>query len=189
MALLRRNRRAGLTVLALTALVAGAPPSLLPEVLAASAPALVNTQSVYAAFTVNLTRFISWPDGTFSGPQAPLIIGTFPRDPINEALDAAVNGERVEGHPVETMRIQSLDDLTKCHVVFLSRGSTRPGVLARLANKPILTVSDADGFLELGGHVRFVPQATGTRLRMSVPNLKASGLESRAQLLRLAAAQ
>jgi hypothetical protein len=73
-------------------------------------------------------------------------------------------------------------------VVYLSRGLARPAVLARLANRPILTVSDAEGFLELGGHVRFVAQSTGTRLRMSVPNLKASGLESRAQLLRLAAA-
>lgn len=159
-------------------------------VLAASAPSrLVNTQAVYAAFTLNLTRFITWPEGTFASPTAPLIIGTFPRDPINEHLDAAVQGEKVDHHPVTTMRIESLDDLARCHVVFLSRGvATRPAVLSRLANKPILAVSDADGFLELGGHVRFVPQPSGTRLRISAENLRASGLASRAQLLRLASA-
>lgn len=183
---LKRNgwtRVAAWAALALLA-VTGAPWASRAQ---AAEPALANTQAVYAAFTLNLLRFITWPEGTFPSADAPFVIGTFPRDPVNEALDEAVKGEKVETHPVTTMRIQSLDDVAKCHVIFLSRGLTRPAVLARVANKPILTVSDADSFLELGGHVRFVPQPSGTRLRMSVPNLKASGLESRAQLLRLAA--
>lgn len=153
-----------------------------------ASPALVSTPAIYAAFTLNLTRFISWPDGTFSSRTAPFVIGTFPRDPINDALDDAAKGEMVEGHAIRTMRIQSLDDLGKCQVVFLSKGNaTRPAVLARLAHKPILSVSDADGFLDLGGHVRFVSQPPHTKLQVSPENLKASGLESRSQLLRLAA--
>jgi hypothetical protein len=99
-----------------------------------------------------------------------------------------VQGEAVNGHPVQTMRIQSLDDLAKCHAVFVSRGNNRQAaVIERCAHKPILVIGDADGFLELGGHVRFVALPPHTRLRISVDNLKASSLECRAQLLRLAA--
>lgn len=148
---------------------------------------LANTQAVYAAFTLNLTRFITWPEGTFVQADTPLVIGTFPRDPINPQLDEAVRGEKVGGHPIQAVRVQSYDDLEKCHVLFLSRAiPNRPAVLARVARRPVLTISDADGFLELGGHVRFVAQTPHTRLRISPENLKASGLESRAQLLRLA---
>jgi hypothetical protein len=137
---------------------------------------------------VNLTRFVSWPEGWFSRRDAPIVIGSFPRDAINDALDDAVKGESVEGHPLRTMRIQSLDDLTKCHVVFLSKNNaTRPAVLARVAHKPVLTVSDAEGFLELGGHVRFEARPPHILPRISAENLKASGLEARSQLLRLAA--
>jgi hypothetical protein len=151
--------------------------------------ALVDTHAVYAAFTVNLTRFVTWPEGTFANRDAPIVIGSFPRDAINPALDDAVKGESVEGHPLRTMRIQSLDDLAKCQVVFLSKSNaTRPAVLARVEHKPVLTVSDADGFLELGGHVWFESRPPHTRPRISAENLKASGLEVRSQLLRLASA-
>src|SRR4051812_49412650 len=56
---------------------------------AGAAPTVVTTPAIYAAFTLNLTRFITWPEGAFPSKTAPLVIGTFPRDPINDALDEA----------------------------------------------------------------------------------------------------
>jgi hypothetical protein len=86
------------------------------------------------------------------------------------------------------LRIRSLDDLVKCHLVYLSKNyASRPGVLARVARRPVLTVSDASGFLEQGGHVWFEGQALQIVPRISLENLRQSGLEGRAQLLRLAA--
>lgn len=156
---------------------------------AAAAPApLVSTQAVYAAFTLNLTRFVTWPDALFTEPTSALVIGTFPRDLINEHLDAIAAKETFNGRPIRTLRLQSLDDVAKCHVVFVSGNNPRQAaVLERAAGKPILTIGDSDGFLALGGHVRFIPQPPHTRLRISVPNLRASGLTGRSQLLRLAA--
>lgn len=155
---------------------------------APAAPMIVGTRAVHAAFTINLTRFVTWPPEAFSAPDAPLLIGTFPRDPINAELDAAVRDEVVAGHPLQTIRLQSFEDVAKCHVVFLSKDETRPARVLRFAvGKPILTISDAEGFLELGGHVRLVPQPPNVRLSISIANLKQSRLEARAQLLRIAA--
>jgi hypothetical protein len=161
---------------------------MLPRTSVGAAAPIVSTQEVHAAFTLNLTRFVTWPETAFKARDDPLVIGTFPRDPINEELDEAARGEVVEGRPIRTMRLQTLDDIAKCHVVFVSKGIGRQRALVeRAAGKPILTISDADGFLELGGHVRFVPGPARTALRISVDNLKASRLEGRAQLLRIAA--
>lgn len=155
---------------------------------AAVSPGLVSTEAVYAAFTLNLLRFVTWPEKVFAAANAPLVIGTFAQDPINAQLDAAARGEAVNGHPVHTIRIESPDDLQRCHAVFLSHSVRREGaVLQGVAGKPILTISDSDRFLERGGHVRFVPQPPRTALRISVENLKGSHLECRAQLLRIAA--
>jgi hypothetical protein len=154
----------------------------------AAAPRTAAPETVFAVFTVNLTRFISWPEGSLGPPGAPLLIGTFPRDPINAQLDAAVRGEMVGDHPLQTVRLHSLDEVDKCRVVFISRGVMNPAaVLARAAHHPILTISDTDAFLTLGGHVRFMIEPPHTRLKVSADNLRASGLEARAQLLRVAA--
>ena len=169
-------------------LAAGWPGRGASPVLAAAPPLVVTTEAVYAAFVINLTRFVSWPAGAFRAADSPLVIGTFPRDALNAELDNAVMGEAVNGHPLQTIRIQSLNDLAKCHVVFISRANNRQAaILARCVAKPILLIGDGDGLLEAGGHVRFVSQPPHTRLRISVGNLKASGLECRAQLLRAAA--
>ncbi len=156
-----------------------------PDVEAASQP--VSKEAVYAAFTVNLTRFISWPASALGPEGSPFLIGTFSRDPINEELDAAVRGENVNGHPLRTIRLHSIEDVRKCHVVFVSGTRADVGaVLAEAENRPILTVSDVEGFLARGGHVRFVPEPNRTGLQVSAVNLRASGLEARAQLLRVA---
>ena len=158
-------------------------------VVATSLPT-ASPEAVYAAFTLNLTRFVTWPEASFPTKDSPLVIGTFPRDPINEELDEAGHGEVVNGRPIRTVRIESLDDLESCHVIFMSHSFSRQAaVLARIANRPILTISDSDAFLMRGGHVRFVPEPPHTKLRISVENLKRSGLECRAQLLRIASAQ
>lgn len=143
--------------------------------------------TLYAAFTLNVARFITWPEGVFASADAPLVIGTSEDDPINAALDHAAALEPVHGRPVRTLRIRGLDDLAACHVVFLSKSTPRqPSILARLRDKPVLTVGDSPGFLELGGHVSFVTRSSRVTLRVSPEHLKASGLEARAQLLRLA---
>lgn len=186
MAILNRMRLAGVWAILLAFAGAG-------EIFAATsttqnAPALVSTPEIYAAFTLNLTRFVTWPEASFADPTAALVIGTFPRDPINEHLDRLSAKEKFNDRPIRTIRLQSLDDVAKCHVIFVPKNHPRQAsVLQRAAGKPILTIGDADGFLELGGHVRFVPQPPHTRLKISVNNLKASGLTGRSQLLRLAA--
>lgn len=187
MAILRRLRQAVAGLVALT-LAAPAPLGAANSPAGAKPRAIVSTQAVYAAFTLNLTRFVSWPESAFAEPEAALMIGTMPRDPINAHLDAAAKLERFNNRPIRTIRIRNMDDVAKCHVIFMPKNHPRQAaVLERAAGKPILTISDAEGFLALGGHVQFVPQPPHTKLKVSVENLKASGLAGRSQLLRLAA--
>lgn len=169
------------------ALVLSGGTTVRPALATASAGPRANAEAVYAAFTVNLTRFITWPESDLGPSGTPFLIGTFPRDPINRELDLAVTGEEVNGHPVRTIRLRDLNDVGRCQVVFVSRGiGNARALLERAEHRPILTVSDADDFLALGGHVRFVPDPPHTRLEISAVNLHASGLQARAQLLRIA---
>jgi len=156
---------------------------------AAAAPSsgVVAQQSVYAAFVVNITRFVLWPETAFRSVDEPIVIGTFERAAINDELDRAVQGERVGARPLKTLRIHSLDDLARCQAVYLEGADPQQNaVLSRIAGRPVLAIGDGDGFLELGGHIRFVPKPPRTQLRIRLANLRSSGLQVRSQLLRLA---
>lgn len=146
-----------------------------------------DRSTVHAAFTLNIARFITWPDDAFASRDAPLVIGTAERDPVNPALDHAAGLEPIHGRPVRTRRIRSLEDLAECHLIFLSEDTPQqPSILARVKDRPVLTIGASPGFLELGGHVAFVTRSSRVALRVSPGHLKSSGLEARAQLLRLA---
>jgi YfiR/HmsC-like len=55
-----------------------------------------------------------------------------------------------------------------------------------LKDRSILTVSDADGFTQRGGIVRFVTQNDHVKLRINVEAAKAAGLTISSKLLRVA---
>src|SRR5207245_11005868 len=61
--------------------------------------------------------------------------------------------ERLRGRPFQVRRYQSVDEIKTCHILFIRRpdGARLEETLARLKNRPILTVSDVDGFAERGG--------------------------------------
>jgi hypothetical protein len=146
-----------------------------------------DRNEIMARFTINLTRFVTWPESAFSDAKAPFVIATYPLDPMFERLVAAAKNETVEGRPIEIIRAQSVDDLLRSQLVFISRPyAARPDVLRRLGCKPILTVSDSEQFIRLGGVVQFDLADKIIVPRVSLENLKAAGLEARAQLLRLA---
>ena len=148
---------------------------------------VVSRDEMHAAFLLNLTHFITWPAGAFPEDDSSLTIGTFARDPINEELASALAAFQSGGRPVRHVRVQSKADIQKCHVVFVSKAlQDRIPLVAEDTGAPVLKVSDADGFLELGGHVSFFPQGTRVGLRISPENLRRTGLVARSQLLRLA---
>ena len=79
-----------------------------------------------------------------------------------------------------------LEEIKSCHVLFISRSeSDRLGeILAGLKGRNILTVSDADGFAQHGGMIRFVTEKNKIRLRINLDAAKAANLTISSKLLR-----
>src|SRR5690348_2486339 len=55
---------------------------------------------IKAAFIYNFAQFVEWPSGAFADAKAPLAIGILGQDPFDGALDRAVSGKTVGGHPM-----------------------------------------------------------------------------------------
>jgi len=143
---------------------------------------------VKAVFLFNFAQFVDWPPEAVPDSQAPLIIGILGGDPFGDFLDATVRGERRGARPFAVHRYQRVDDITRCDTLFISRsaGDAPEEILARLKNRPILTVSDVDRFAERGGMIRFVTDRSRIRLQINPVAAEAAHLTISSKLLRVA---
>jgi hypothetical protein len=172
---------------ALALSVAAGVPNLLAADGATTVQATVDRESAYAAFLLNLIRFVRWPEGAFKSKEDPIVIGTLRQDPLGETLERFVRDETVDARRISVVRVRTLEDLNQCHAVFVSHTEPKrlSALLGHIRGKPVLAVSDLPGFVELGGHVMLDVSLQRVHLRVSVANLNTSHLSASAQLLRL----
>jgi hypothetical protein len=143
---------------------------------------------VKAVFLFNFAQFVDWPSDAFPAADTPLVICILGDDPFGDALDQVVRDERLGGRRFQVRRYRSVDEIKTCHILFISRsGGARPEViLADLKQRPILTVSDADGFAQRGGMIRFVTDRNRIRLQLNLAATEAAHLTISSKLLRVA---
>lgn len=153
----------------------------------ASAPPPSPENAVKAAFLVNFTLFVEWPDRALPGGDAPVTIGVWGENPFGQLLQDIVRERSGKGRPVRIVEVRSVEEASACQVVFLS-GSEEDlrSRLEKLGPQPVLTVGDAPGFLADGGMIRFV--TVGNKVRFEVDDKAAarSELKLSSRLLQLA---
>ena len=143
---------------------------------------------VKAVFLFNFAQFVDWPAAAFPEPGTPIVIGILGNDPFEGFLEQTIRGEQIRGRGFEVRRYHSLEEIKTCHILFISRpeGDRPEAILAGLRKSPILTVSDADGFAERGGMIRFVTDRNHIRLQINVDAAQAANLTISSKLLRVA---
>ena len=159
----------------------------------ASAPADAVAQSsaspeyqLKAVFLFNFAQFVEWPASAFPEPDTPLVIGVLGEDPFGSYLDETVRGETVNARPLEVRRYRGGEEITTCHILFVSRREEArlQGILDSLRGRSVLTVSDADRFATRGGMIRFVSDRSRIRLRINLEATRAADLTLSSKLLR-----
>jgi hypothetical protein len=148
----------------------------------------IKEYEVKAAFLYNFTHFIEWPEQAFTIAKAPFVIGILGEDPFGNVLNEIIAGESVGGHPLVVQRYNSLNDITNCHILFISAKDNEilSSVLSTLKDKSTLTVSDIPDFALKGGMINFFIENNKVRLRINLDRTRASGLTIDSKLLRLA---
>lgn len=143
---------------------------------------------VKAAFLFNFTKFVEWPDGSFGGSQAPIVIGIVGDDPFGDSLPRIVAGQKAQGRSISIVKYRRGDDLRRSHVLFISASERQHSaeILAGLQDASVLTVSDIDGFAEAGGTMEFVMQENRVRFIVNLDAAMQSKLRVSAKLLALA---
>lgn len=150
-----------------------------------------NTTEEYkikAVFLFHFAQFVDWPSNNFTGERVPLVIGVLGEDPFGVYLDQVVAGEAINGHPLEVRRFSRPEDVSDCHILFISgegQGQLRSS-LKVIQDRAVLTVGDSPAFIRAGGMIRFFSQDSKVRLQINPEAARASGLTISSKLLRLA---
>ena len=150
-------------------------------------PSSSREYSVKGAFLYNFAKFVSWPEGAFRDDQIHITLCILGEDPFGDAL-AAVEGKTVTGRKVVIKHCETLDDLDKCHILFISRPEEQnlSKILAKVEDWNTLTVSDIEGFAQRGGIISLITVEKKIRFEINVDAAERSRLKISSKLLRLA---
>jgi len=156
---------------------------------AQSLPYSVQAYKVKAACLYNLAKFVEWP-GEPAGAAGPLVIAVFGADPVGLALERLAWGKTVNGQPLVVRCTDRVEELLPCHILFISSSDKKclGRILQAIGNASVLTVSDMEEFLQLGGAVRLIVEGSTLRFRINIEVTERAGLKISSKLLSLAKA-
>jgi hypothetical protein len=155
--------------------------------LACAANAQSKEYQIKAAFLYNFAQFVDWPSAAFANTNAPFNIGILGDDPFDGSLDATIQDETINGHKIVAIRSQRIEDLKNCQIIFVCKSEKKriAEILTELDSKPILTVSEIDGFAQRGGNINFFLAGTKVRFEINPGAAQSDGLKISSQLLSL----
>jgi len=156
--------------------------------LAAQAPDESLEYGVKAAYLLNFSRYVQWPEDTTVSAPAPLVICIHGSNPFGDQLERTVRGRTSGGRPIAVRHTESIAEARACQVVFMSQAEwrRRPDVLAALARHGVLTVGETAAFAEGGGIISFVIEHQVVRFTVNLSAAEKAGLRLSSRMLAIA---
>ncbi len=152
----------------------------------------VTQQSEYtikAVFLEHFTRFVEWPESCgIADTSTPFVIAVIGESPFGSILDQIYTEQKIRNKKVEILYISTPDEITDYHILFISSSNKEilPEILSRTRNKPILTVSDTNGYAEEGVLINFILAGDKIKFEINEGAVHESGLVMSYRLLNLA---
>lgn len=139
-----------------------------------------------AKFTLTLARFVQWPASARGSDGTPLRICVMHGSAALGAAFAALEGQRVAGHPVQV--VTNPRDPAGCGLLFIDASAAHgsAAVIAAVAGAPLLTLGAIDGFVSQGGMVELANVDDTLRFDVNLKALRSARLDLSSQVLNLA---
>jgi hypothetical protein len=142
---------------------------------------------IKAAFLFNFAKFVEWPADAFKDDLSPINLCILGTDPFGPALDT-LKDKTIKGRPFKIKRANKVDDIEACHILFISaseKGNLKQ-ILYALRNSHTLTVSEIEGFAQMGGIINFIIVNKKVHFEINLDAAEHSRLQMSSQLLKLA---
>ena len=148
----------------------------------------VTEPALKAAFIYNFAKFTEWPADVMPAGE-PLLLCVLGDAAIGEALERAVKGRTLAGHSMGVSQSAPAGPPRGgCHILYVSgvTASQAAKLVAGLRDAPVLTISDVEGFTQLGGIAQFFFEHGQLRFKFTLEAAKRARLQISSRLLALA---
>jgi len=143
---------------------------------------------VKAAFLYHFAQLIEWPADPPGDPANSFLVCTLGSDPFRGDLETIIGGKLIGKRAITIRHLKQTEGIASCQIVFISRGEGPhlPGILSALASDPVLTVGEAEAFVQEGGTIRIFLEDNKIRFDINLDAANHSGLQVSSRLLLLA---
>ncbi len=158
-----------------------------PHHAASQALATQNPYKVEAAFLRNFAHYVDWPVTAFPNSSAPWQIVILGPDPFGDVLEKTLKDRTEKGRSFEVHRTDSIEHLPDCQILYVAYkdAGKRQSALKALRGKPVLTVSDAPGFMMDGGIIQLKVEHR-VWLRINLDRAREASLSIQTKMLEVA---
>lgn len=143
--------------------------------------------AVKAAFLYRFASYVEWPPDALTTPQ--FTIAVLDDAQLAADLHKLLPGHLIKERPVEVRVIHRAAELGSAQVLFVGRGDAEAHrrLIAGIASRPVLVVTDQDRGLEEGSMVNFLSLDRRVRFEISLIATERAGLHVSSELLSVAA--
>ncbi len=146
-----------------------------------------NPHEVMAGYLRALPAYVEWPTNTFAAPDELWRIGLLGIDPFDGMLEKILHDRQAAGRGFEIWHAPKLKDLPPCEIIFIAGKDADEikAILKQLGSRPVLTVSEHDNFLVLGGVIQLRARAT-VQMTINLDRARAAHLKIPGKMLEVA---
>ncbi|MBV1931167.1 MAG: YfiR family protein [Porticoccaceae bacterium] len=147
----------------------------------------VEEYNLKAALVYNFARFSQWPENSFSSADTPVALCVQGDQSLIKSFGLLAK-KTLFGRPVSIVVAETLVNPESCNVIFVT-GVQRQGLprlFAAVADQPILTIGEMNGFTDIGGMILFTTVHERLKFSVNLENTEAGGISLSSRLLKLA---
>lgn len=145
-----------------------------------------------AIYSFKFGKFTEWPKTKLNDGNSTLGFCILGKNPFTQAALETIEAAVVKGRKLQIMIYESgllsNDALDECHILYVSQSekTRQQPILSALRDKPILTVSDIEGFSQKGGMITLINIDQQIQFQLNPGAITRAGLEISSKLIELA---
>lgn len=149
------------------------------------AGAIDTNAKIKAVFIYNFTKYIEWPKTYKEGE---FTIGVVGETPLYSELTKMTQTKKVANQPLQVKKFNSSDDISKCHILYLSKDKSAElnSVIKKLKNNSTLIVTEQTGLVDKGAGINFIIKDNRQKFELNKGNVEKYKLKVSSNLEALA---
>jgi hypothetical protein len=146
----------------------------------------VDTNSkMKAIFIMNFTKLVEWPEKYREGS---FVIGVVGESPLYTELVKMSKTKKVANQSLMVKRFKAASEITKCHIVYVSREKSTDitGIVNKVKTNSTLIITEKQGLVDKGAGINFVVKNNRQKFELNKGNVEKYKLKVSSNLEALA---